>query len=247
MKPYQTCSRSSSKNKVNDTLQIGEALAKLKVSPKDELAWADLYKRLWPSVVFFLLRRPQRLDVGAAQDIAQDTMVKIVQAAFSERDDQFLTHMSRAPDGLRRWAYKVARNAAIDYVRRTRRLTPLESDFATTLPNTDTFEIEERISERLRGAPAILQSLKKHDRRNSVDILQAMALEDGCEDEQAKYVWIRVFLTDRQGEKRRKAISEFGRRLGLSPNATYQQMLRLRQTLIKIEKQSSKQPLPDGL
>ncbi len=79
----------------------------------DREAFADLYERYFDRVYDLLIRMIR--NPAVASDVAQDTFMKILSGLGT-----------RPPEvSFKAWLYTIARNTAIDRLRRTRRMVPM--------------------------------------------------------------------------------------------------------------------------
>lgn len=90
-----------------------------RLSCGDETALVAIMSRYGAAILAFAIRLVG--DKYLAEEICQDTMLKVWQQASSFRMDGH----------LRAWLFRVARNSAIDYMRKKR---PILEELATTLP-----------------------------------------------------------------------------------------------------------------
>lgn len=86
-------------------------------------------------------------DANLAQDVAQETFLRLIK------------HPPRklSPDSLKPWLFRVARNQAIDAIRKRKRLSPLDAQPEPTTPestgmaNSDAAYLMSRLPENLRA------------------------------------------------------------------------------------------------
>jgi RNA polymerase sigma factor (sigma-70 family) len=93
-------------------MDLEQALERLAESPADEAAWTVLHRSLWP-FVFAVAYRELRGAARAAEDVAQETFLRLVRSAPFDR--------LQDPADLRAYAGTVARNLARDTARREAR------------------------------------------------------------------------------------------------------------------------------
>ena len=65
-------------------------------------------------------------DASASQDIVQDTFIKLCQ---QDRD--------KVSARLKSWLFTVARNGALDHLRRRKKIAPLDDDFIQAMPSAE--------------------------------------------------------------------------------------------------------------
>jgi RNA polymerase sigma factor (sigma-70 family) len=100
-------------------MDLDGALERLAESRDDEAAWTVLQNRLWP-YVFAVAYRELKGAARAAEDVAQETFLRLVRSAPFER--------LQDPSDMRAYAGTVARNLARDTARREARQPMLAAD-----------------------------------------------------------------------------------------------------------------------
>ena len=93
-------------------MDLDKALERLAESRADEAAWTVLHNSLWP-YVFAVAYRELKGAARAAEDVAQETFLRLVRSAPFERLQE--------PSDMRAYAGTVARNLARDTARREAR------------------------------------------------------------------------------------------------------------------------------
>jgi RNA polymerase sigma-70 factor (ECF subfamily) len=94
-------------------------------------------------------------DAAAAQDIAQDTFVKLFSTVAGFRGDST----------FEAWLYRMVVNNCFDHKRRTRRLTPLLSDVLAALRTPDVSVLDEVLrSEMSAHVKSVVESLAPDQR-----------------------------------------------------------------------------------
>jgi RNA polymerase sigma factor (sigma-70 family) len=99
-------------------MDLEQALERLAQSRTDEAAWTALHNSLWP-YVFAVAFRELKGAARAAEDVAQETFLRLVRSAPFERLEE--------PSDMRAYAAAVARNVARDTARREARLPMAEA------------------------------------------------------------------------------------------------------------------------
>src|SRR3954466_938766 len=165
----------------------------------DEQAFAALYQRYFQGLYDFSLRMVR--DREAASDVVQPAFVKAWAAV-------------QAPKGVenvKAWLYAVARNLAIDEIRRRQRIATPRSDFDDAEPPIYTIMDESRLSD---------PSIAVHD-QELVDLVweSASALSE------SEYSLLDLHL--RQGLD----ADELSEALGVAKGAVYTRLTRLRDSL----------------
>jgi RNA polymerase sigma factor (sigma-70 family) len=100
-------------------MDLEKALERLAESRADEAAWTVLHNSLWP-YVFTVAYRELKGAARAAEDVAQETFLRLVRSAPFER--------LQDPSDLRAYAGTVARNLARDTARREARQPMLAAE-----------------------------------------------------------------------------------------------------------------------
>lgn len=95
------------------------ALATLRASPYHELAWGTLYRTLWPHVIAAAFQTLGG-NTDAAEDVAQAVFLRLLEnSTFVQFENVQM---------LRAYMHRMARNRAIDWLRKDTRQVPLSSD-----------------------------------------------------------------------------------------------------------------------
>lgn len=127
----------------------------------DEAAFEELIRQFRQPVTAFIRRFVP--DPDAAQDVAQDVFVEVLE----KRNFRFAS-------GLRSWLFAIARHKAIDYIRKHKRVMPLE-DLPAAADHRPGPEEEVIARERRERAKRALEQLKD-DRRLALVLTAAEGL-----------------------------------------------------------------------
>jgi RNA polymerase sigma-70 factor (ECF subfamily) len=127
----------------------GERTARVAVTP-----FAQVYEAHAASVYRYCLA--QLGDAHAAEDAAADAFGKAYTAWETFRDDD--------PEGLRRWIFRIARNAAVDHHRRGRRRALLGGRLGARSNHAVDVETVAGLRAELRAALAAVGDLGRRDR-----------------------------------------------------------------------------------
>lgn len=125
--------------------------------PRDEGAWENLYRRLWPYLWFVVRQRLGPQPTQTVDDVVQEVFIKVFRnlASFDP---------AKAP--LRTWASAIARNEAVGYARSRNashcRSESLDAIREELLGVREAWEWDDDAIERLRRR--ILQELGSHER-----------------------------------------------------------------------------------
>jgi RNA polymerase sigma-70 factor (ECF subfamily) len=103
-----------------------------RLSERDESAWRDFVDRFAPPMYTFFIREFE-FDHGCAEDLTSDSLRRIMKS---------ISRFKYRSDGeFKAWVFAIARNVAIDHLRRRRHEVPLPAhlqDIAYSLLNPET-------------------------------------------------------------------------------------------------------------
>lgn len=91
-------------------------LIKRFIEEDDQMAFSELFERYRTPMKFYIMRYTK--DEASAEDILQDSYIKIYEKLNSVYEEQ---------GEFSGWAYTIARNTAIDYLRTRKRFVDVES------------------------------------------------------------------------------------------------------------------------
>lgn len=143
------------------TSTLESIVKRLSADPTDEVAWAELYRQLWP-FVFAVAYRRLRGTRALAEDAAQEVFLRLVRARpFSSLADEH---------ALRAYVWRVAENTATDYLRRAlerQAVEPALEDFGegqidVPAPATEregTLELRDLLEEARHALPLVDQQI----------------------------------------------------------------------------------------
>lgn len=136
--------------------------------------WVALYRDHGPRLLRYLRRLTR--DEEEAADLMQDTFERAMRAGT-------------VPADASAWLYRIASNAAIDHLRRRRRLRFLRLPPEAVAPTRDTDDLE-LVRRALRSIPpdqAVALVLRLHEGRSRREVAELLGLsEDGVKSRLAR-------------------------------------------------------------
>lgn len=119
-----------------------EVLVKrLAAVPNDQLAWAEFYRELWPFVFGVTYRR-----LRGARDLAEDAAQEVFIRLARTRPFEGLSNS----DALRAYVWRVADNAARDYLNRSLRRQSVEAGPLEPGDNREPTALQTAVDERIQ-------------------------------------------------------------------------------------------------